>query len=102
MSYPERFAVDRAGTRPALRTAEEPAPAAGVYYDPYGWGWYGHGSCYSSLYCDPYGYYRYDMGYGRWPFGYDRSWFGGYWGQTFIVVRDRTGAPGGTVVNGQG
>jgi hypothetical protein len=103
VSYPERFAVDRGETTPAIRAVEERAPTYGGYYDPYGWGWYGYGGCYSSLYCAPWDYYRYDVGYrGLRPFGYDSFSYGGYWGRMFIVTRGPLVGPSGTAVNGRG
>jgi hypothetical protein len=66
-----------------------------TYVEPYDWHWWGYGSCLGSLYCDPYDYGWFDRGYGYRPRGY-----GGYWGQ--VVILDRTVAPRGTAVRGQG
>jgi hypothetical protein len=103
VSYPARFVVDRDGARPALHGGQAEAPPEPAYPDPHGWGWWGYGTCGYSAFCD-YGYLPFAYGYGgRYgTFGYDPSWYGGYWGPAVIVVRDRRAGAGGMAVAGRG
>lgn len=112
-SYPTRFAIDRDALRMALKPGE-PRERTGIAYDPFGWGRWGYGSCYTgpfgwgypgwSSYCSPF-YWSSAYGFGGfWPYYYDPYWYGGgYWGRPIIVVRDGTeSAPGGALVRGRG
>ena len=57
-SYPTRFVIDRDAMRMALKPDEPRDRSRGGYGDPFGWGWWGYGRCYSGLgYWSPVGYW---------------------------------------------
>jgi hypothetical protein len=108
-SYPDRFVVDRQAVNVAQRASEADTleglrPA---YGDPFGWGAWGYGRCWSwgaamwSPFCG--GYWAYGYG-GFGSYWYDPYYGSGYWGYPVIVVRDGSVAPsaGGRAVRGRG
>ncbi|MBI2073456.1 MAG: hypothetical protein HYT81_10595 [Gemmatimonadetes bacterium] len=108
-SYPTRFVIDHEALRTVLKP-DEPRERGGVAYgDPFGWGWWGYGRCYTGLgywspSCGSLFYWASGFGFGGyWPYWYDPYWSGGYWGRPIIVVQDGSGAaPRGTAVRGRG
>jgi len=95
VSYPGRFAVDREEMRPVLPSAA-PAPAGQPSHDPYSWGRWAYGSCFSSTSC--YGYEAADSR--SRTFRYGPSFSSGYLGRPVIV--DRTVRRRGSAVSGRG
>jgi hypothetical protein len=90
VSYPQRFAVDRAGAAPDMLEPERAEREYADRYDPFGWGgfygWNRYGSCYSwspwSYNCNSYGGNR----FGYAGFGYGGYGYWGYSGRPVIVV----------------
>ncbi len=112
VSYPTRFVIDHAAGSLALAPApqrESRYTGGNVYGDPFGWGWWGLGQCYSGLgywspYCGSSLYWASGFGFGGYlPYWYNPYGYG-YWGQPIIVVTGNgEGQPAhGTAVRGRG